>query len=253
MKININGLECEAKYGEYILEVATRNNIYIPTLCHDDALPGQACCRICIVEVVEQSRSQVVTSCVYPITKEITVITDSTKLQDMRKTLIMLLAARTPENKIIKKWAEEYQVQQTIGFASDPNEHCILCNRCVNACNKLGTSAIATVNRGTTKKVATPFEEASLSCIGCKACATICPTGAIKVFEEDGKRVIWNTEFTLIPCSICGENFATKEQLAYLNKKLNAPLVSYNGNHICDKCRTKNQVRQLNLSAFQKA
>lgn len=240
MKIRINGIECQAQKGEYILAIAQRNNIDIPTLCHDEALPGQACCRFCLVEIRENGWSNVVTSCVYPVTKEIDVVTDSEKLHSMRRTLLKLLLARAPESDVIKSWAEKYSVLPVARFAADTKEECILCNLCVSACDQLGTSAISTINRGTTKKIATPFDEPPLSCIGCASCVTVCPTGSITMSEDDGIRVIWNKEFKLITCSDCGKAYATAEQLAHFNSKLNLELHAYGGGHLCETCRSKN-------------
>ena len=53
MIITIDGKQCSCENGEFLLQVARRNGIYIPTLCHHEALPGQGCCRVCIVEVDE--------------------------------------------------------------------------------------------------------------------------------------------------------------------------------------------------------
>ena len=245
MKIRINGIECQAQHGEYILEIARRNDIHIPSLCHDEALAGQACCRICLVEIIENGWSNVVTSCVYPVLKEIDVITDSEKLKNMRRTLLMLLLARAPESEVVKRLAQEYSVSPVLRFTGDSNEKCILCNLCVSACDKLGASAISTVNRGITKKVTTPFDEPTLACIGCGSCATICPTGAINVMEDDGKRVIWQKEFDLIACSDCGSAYATAEQLAYVNKRATIQLQAYGGNHLCVTCRSKKTAAQL--------
>lgn len=245
MKIRIDGKECEANYGEYVLEVAARNNIYIPSLCHDEALPGQACCRMCIVEVVEKNRSKVVTSCVYPVTSEADVITNSEKLIEMRRTIIMLLYARSPENTTIKRLAKIYSVSQSERFKTGEKDECILCNLCVSACEKMGTSAISTVHRGITKKVSTPFNEASPSCIGCAACANICPGGVIKVSEEDGTRTIWNKEFELVKCSGCGECFATYEQLQYGDKRLDVKLKQYEDGYLCENCREAASIVRL--------
>ncbi|HWQ42459.1 MAG TPA: 4Fe-4S dicluster domain-containing protein [Desulfosporosinus sp.] len=248
MKIIIDGQECVAEYGEFILQVAERNNIEIPTLCHEDALPGQACCRICIVEVLENKWSKIVTSCVYPITKEIEVITDSEKIKTMRRMIIMLLAARTPESDTIKKLVKEYDVSLISRFISEDKEKCILCNLCVSACEKVGTSAISTVSRGITKRVATPYDEASLSCIGCGACANVCPTGAIEVSEEDGLRVIWKKEFELIKCDRCGETYATREQLDYLDQRLDVKFKEYGVGYLCESCKRRHKVEHLERS-----
>jgi len=233
MEIVIDGMRCEAEYGEYILEIAGRNNIRIPALCHSNALPGQASCRLCIVEVVENNRSKIVTSCVYPVTCEIEVITNSKKLTDMRKTIIMLLSARAPRNGYIDRLREEYGVPQVTRFSSCEKEECVLCGLCTSACDSLGISAISTVSRGTSKKVSTPFDEPSPVCVGCGACASVCPVGAIKIIEANGKRTIWNREFRMVKCSRCGEYYATFEQLEYIRQKLNGQERS----SLCEKCR----------------
>lgn len=233
MNIKIDGKICNAERGEYLLEIARRNDIYIPTLCHSDALPGQANCRLCIVEVIEDGRSKVVTSCVYPVTKEIEVITNSEKIISMRKTLIMLISQRVPDNEYINKLKKEYSVPQVDRFSLDMKEQCVLCGLCVKACEEVGQHAISTVNRGITKKVTTPYDEPSMQCIGCAACASVCPTGAIKFTDEDGIRTIWNKKFELLKCKRCGEYIITKEHFDYINKKLgNEPKEP-----LCDKCK----------------
>jgi NADH dehydrogenase/NADH:ubiquinone oxidoreductase subunit G len=222
MNITIDGIVCQAEAGEFLLTIAQRNNIYIPTLCHSEALPGQASCRLCIVEVVENGRHKVVTSCVYPVTQEIEVITNSTKIRSMRKTIIMLLAARVPNNEQLNKLKAEYGVDQPVRFKSQDDENCILCGLCVKACETMGLSAIATINRGITKRVSTPYDEPAEECMGCGACAQVCPTGAIPIQEKQNQRTIWNKKFELLNCEKCGEPFITKEQLEYLNNKLEA-------------------------------
>lgn len=233
MNITIDGKVCEAEAGEFLLTIAQRNHIYIPTLCHSDALPGQASCRLCIVEVIENSQRKVVTSCVYPVTKEIEVITNSAKIFAMRKTIIMLLSARVPNNEHINKLREEYSVPQITRFTSDGSEQCILCGLCVKACETFSLSAISTINRGITKKVATPYDEPSETCIGCGTCAQVCPTGAITIHEEQNKRTIWNKKFELVSCQRCGKHFATKEQIQYIHTKLG----STDDEMLCEKCK----------------
>lgn len=235
MRILIDDKECEASYGEYLLQVAKRNNIYIPTLCHSEALPGEGSCRLCVVEVINKGHSKVVTSCIYPITNEITVITNSKRIINMRRTIIRLLSARVPNNEAIRKLSEEFGLSNLTRFNSDNNEHCIICGLCVKACEKLGTSAISTVNRGVTKKISTPYDEPSLVCIGCGSCAYVCPTKAINITEDNGRRTIWGKEFQLIKCESCGKYYATKEEVEFSAKKINET----SSQNICRKCRKK--------------
>lgn len=234
MKVFIDGKPCEAEYGEYILDVAKRNGIHIPTLCHSDALSGIGSCRLCIVEVVEGSRRRVVTSCLYPVTREIEVFTSTEKIKKMRKTIIMLLSSRAPQNDYIKRMREEYGVRPTSRFKGDNNEQCILCGLCVKACEAIGTNAIAAVNRGITKKISTPYDEASEDCIGCGACAQVCPTGAIGMYQEEGKRTIWGRTFELLKCEQCGKYYATREQLKHSIDKLDGKKEM-----LCDRCKKK--------------
>lgn len=233
MNITINGKICEAQYGEFILEIAKRNNIDIPTLCHSEALPGQGNCRLCIVDIVDNGAHKTVTSCVYPVTREIEIITNSEKIINMRKIIIKLLSARVPNNEYIKKLKAEYGIADTNRFTVDVKEECIMCGLCVRACEAVGPCAISTVNRGIDKKISTPYEEPSLGCIGCGACASVCPTGAIKTDENNRQRIIWNKKFELLSCEECGKYFITCEEMEYIKTKLNFETEEC----LCDKCR----------------
>ncbi len=235
MRIKIDNEYCQCQKGEYLLEVARRNSIEIPSLCHNEGLPGLASCRLCIVEVIDRGKRKVVTSCVYPIRSEIEVITNSDKIIRMRKTIIMFLSSRAPNNKYINKLRKEYSVKKVSNINNLKEENCILCGLCVKACDELGTGAIATINRGIKKEVSTPYSEPSQDCIGCGACANVCPTDAIEIEDKYGKRKIWDREFELVSCNICGRKFATREELDFINKKLDND--SYKD--ICNKCKRK--------------
>ncbi|MGH4139761.1 2Fe-2S iron-sulfur cluster-binding protein [Clostridium sp.] len=237
MKITIDGKQYEAEKGEYILSVCKRNGIAIPTLCDSDALPGQGSCRLCIVEVIDRGWAKVVTSCLYPITKEVEVLTKSEKIMSMRKTIITLLTARAPRNEYMIKLKNEYGVldEEIERFKLDDLENCILCGLCVKACEEVGINAISTVNRGVTKKISTPYDEPSDSCIGCGACSFVCPTGAIVMKDTKDIRTIWGKTFKLLKCEKCGRYFTTKENFDYVTKKLNES----KREELCEDCKKK--------------
>lgn len=236
MKIKIDGLFYEGNEGETLLELAKRNNINIPNLCHKKGFEGQGRCRLCMVEVTEKNKTKVVSSCVYPIKNGIEVHTNSENILRLRKNIILLLLLKTPTNEYIKKLAEEYEVTAPERYIDYRNiENCILCGLCVKACAKMGTSSISFVNRGTTKKVSTPYDDASKDCIGCGACAEVCPTKAIPISDEDGYRIIWNKKFQIIKCEICSKYYITKESLEFINNKTGTE----DEFEICDSCKKK--------------
>lgn len=214
IRVVINGQSYEAEKGEYILEVARRNNILIPTLCHHAALSGLGCCRVCVVEVIEGGWSKVVVSCVYPIARECEILTESDKIVRIRRTILSMLRDRAPISGRLAELCDFYKVPENERFTVLKDEKCILCGLCVQSCSSVGSGAISSVGRGIEKKVATPYCEPSKDCIGCGSCAAVCPTGAIECTEHGNTRTIWGKEFELLCCTVCGKAFATAEELA---------------------------------------
>ena len=191
MIITIDGKQCSCEKGEYLLHVARRNGIYIPTLCHHEALPGQGCCRVCIVEVDEGKGPKIVVSCVYPVERECTVSTDSDKVRSQRGIILSLLYKRAPDSELIAQMCTHYGAPPLERLKPVDSGKCILCGLCTRACAELSVGAISTVNRGVTKEVATPYHDESPVCVGCGSCASVCPTDAIPLTETADTRTIW--------------------------------------------------------------
>ncbi len=236
----INGKECMAEKGEFLIDIAKRNGITIPHLCHLESLRGLATCRICIVEAIENGKKRVVTSCIFPVMRDMAVETNTEDIKRMRRTLLSLLKAEAPENEMIESMIEDCGAGDYSRFEMDYGNDCIMCGLCVKACEELGCNAISTINRGTIKKVAAPYEEPSVECIGCGSCAYVCPTGCIKMEEGSGIRKIWGKEFKLLKCGECGRYFITKEQYEYVNKKLDIP-----EELICENCKKRLTAKKM--------
>ena len=193
--LEIDGQEVRAEEGTTILEAARSVGIDIPTLCYHQALTPYGGCRLCTVEIFRGRRSRIVTSCVYPVDEGLVVKTKSDTVIRDRKMLIELMLAHAPKAKVIQDLAREYGVKETRFKTEDPENLCILCGLCTRICEeRIGVSAINFVGRGVARKVQTPFQGTLDvdfdACIACGSCASVCPTGAIKLEDITPKKPI---------------------------------------------------------------
>ena len=206
-----------------ILDVARDNNIYIPSLCSHEEVTPYGACRLCLVEVAKNGRERLVVSCLYPAEDGLVVKTDSERIASNRRTIMELLLARCPNNKVVKDLARQLGVDKT-PFNVVEDNNCILCALCVRACEEVvGASAISLVNRGVDRGMAIPFYDDSSACIGCGSCSYICPTGALRMEDSGDTRTITMpnnvTTFKMARCSVCGDYFAPEKQLEFMAKK----------------------------------
>ncbi len=205
--ITIDGKRVQAHEGEMVLQVARRAGIEIPTLCVHDAVEPFGACRLCMVEVTKpqwDGWKGLMTACLYPAAPDLQVETGSARVREVRRTVLDLLLARCPGSQVIRELAARHGVEQT-SFAERPAaDLCILCGLCVRVCEKAATAAITTVNRGHRREVGTPFGDPPPDCIGCLACAHVCPTGHITFTEAGLTRTIWGRAFELARCGGCG-------------------------------------------------
>ena len=180
IKFNINDQEVEARAGWTVLETALHHGIFIPTLCHHEAVEPSGACRLCVVELKDGDWSKVVISCMYPAQEGINVYTDSERVLNVRRWILQMLLAECPASPELKKLAARLGVVETRFEAHNPDEDCMLCGLCVRVCKEVvGVSAISTVGRGVNKVIGAPYLKPSDTCVACGSCVTICPTGAM--------------------------------------------------------------------------
>lgn len=216
MRIQIDGKEIPVLPEDTILQAARRAEIFIPSLCYSDPTEPTHSCRICMVELMDGSNGRLVASCAYKVNEGMKVLTDTKRLDEIRRTILQLMYAQAPDNPAIMSLMERYQIVREEHYSNKEGQ-CILCGLCVQTCKKLGSAAISTVSRGTTKEVNTPYGNPAMSCIGCASCANACPTKCIHVEDTDEGRTIWNKKFEWARCEKCGAVVGTTKHYALAN------------------------------------
>lgn len=91
INVILNGNPVVGYAGETVLELAKRNGIEIPTLCHDPRLEPYSSCYVCVVEIDGMKGLQ--PACSTRITEGIKVTTDNEKIHKARKTALELLVS----------------------------------------------------------------------------------------------------------------------------------------------------------------
>jgi NADH dehydrogenase/NADH:ubiquinone oxidoreductase subunit G len=239
--------------GATVLQAIRQAGAHLPTLCYWEGLPPYGACRLCLVEVTgpEPAPSdetwQTIAACAYPACEGLRVKTDGARATAVRKIVLEFMLARCPTSDVIQTLAADAGVTES-RFPTNhkADELCILCGLCVRVCrDAVGAAAIGFIGRGPEREVGAPFRLQAEACIGCSACAAVCPTGAVKIEDVDGQRVLrtWNTTVPLQPCPSCGQPFAP-EPMAFLREAVEANEHLWG---LCPACRRKKAAAQLDV------
>ena len=207
VNIKINNMPLSVPKGISILEAARMAGIEIPTLCYLKKINEIGACRICMVEV--KGARSLVTDCVYPVNEGMEIFTNTERVRKSRKMTLELILS-THDRKCLscvrsgtcelQQLCKEFGVDDEGRFdGANPvheyddsaihmirdNGKCILCRRCVAACQAQHISVIGANARGFDTHIGSAFERPldSVACVSCGQCIVNCPTGAI--YEKD--------------------------------------------------------------------
>ena len=213
VNVKINNKPYSVPKGSTILEAARYAGIEIPTLCYLKDINAIGACRICMVEV--KGARSLVASCVFPVNEGMEIFTNTEKVRHSRKMTLELILSNHDRkclscvrsgNCELQKLCKEFGVDIEDRFDGEmvrynfddsaahmvrDNNKCILCRRCIAACDQQGISVIGANARGFDTHVSSAFDKdlAEVSCISCGQCIVNCPTGAI-VEKDDTDKVL---------------------------------------------------------------
>jgi bidirectional [NiFe] hydrogenase diaphorase subunit len=198
--LRMNGLEVSVEEGLTLLEAARFMGFPVPTLCHMEGLSPYGSCRLCVMEIGEEPKTKLVSSCTYPAEEGLHVRTASSRVIRTRKMVLELLLASCPQSKVIQDLASAYEVRQQ-RFRQE-HKDCILCGRCVRICEEqMMAKAIGFRNRGEKRSIGTPFDARSEVCRLCGACMYACPACQLRcTYTEPDKAICGGCANLSPPC-----------------------------------------------------
>lgn len=255
VQIKVNGQEIKAEPNVPLIAVLNKAGINLPTACYHPDLSVPGSCRLCLIEV--EGYDHDVPACKLHPQQGLSIRTDTPRLENERRHNLSLLTAHLPadwdgRNTEFGHWLGQYDVEVNgapLRFERDGDPHpsisvdmnkCILCTRCVRACEEIqGRFVWGIADRSNKSRVIAGLDTDMLDarCESCGACAAYCPTGALSDRNSFNTRDVANRVTTTCPYCGVGCNFdllADHDNVVHVESNPNAPV---NGMHLCVKGR----------------
>lgn len=212
VNIKIDGKEFAVKEGEYILNAARANDVFIPAICYLTRCSPTLACRLCLVE----ADGKQVYACNAKVKEGMEITVDTPNILEERRAIMEVYDVNHPLQCGVCDKSGECELQNyTLELGVDSQSYmipdtkreitnwssvlhydaglCIVCERCTTVCkDMIGDAALTTVKRGG-EALDKGFKETM-------------PKDAYAMWNKLQKSVIApsnGTEFT--DCSDCGE------------------------------------------------
>ena len=236
--LDIDGVQVSVPQGTSLMRAAAEAGVMVPKLCATDSLEPFGSCRLCLVEI--EGRKGFPASCTTPAEAGMKVRTQSPKLQELRKGVMELYISDHPLDCLTCSANGNCELQDMAGvtglrnvrygyaganhladakdesnpyFSYDPAK-CIVCNRCVRACEETqGTFALTISGRGFESRVAAGMSESFMDseCVSCGACVQACPTATLM---EKSVIELGQAEHSIsTTCAYCGVGCGFKAEM----------------------------------------
>jgi len=220
IKFEIDGKECFSDPGQSLLDAATANGVFIPSLCHVEGVEPAGSCRICNVKVNGRN----MTACTTPVADGMKVENDTPELSEMRKMIVEVLfvsgnhfcpsceksgncelqALAYRYQMMVPRFQYEYPIK---GVDASPDHifhdrnRCILCKRCIRTVTKDGKNVFAFQGRGGEHLQVVMDDELASQLTEAEAqeAMEICPVGAILKKEQGYIVPIGERKFDKVP------------------------------------------------------
>ncbi len=260
VKIEVNGVELEARAGEMLIAVTDRAGIYVPRFCYHEKLSIAANCRMCLVEVVNAPKP--LPACATPVTNGMKVATRSARAIDAQKATMEFLLINHPLDCPICDQGGECELQDlAMGFGRDVSRfverkrvvkdknigplistdmtRCIHCTRCVRFGQEIaGIQELGTIGRGEHMQIST-FIERSVDHELSGNIIDLCPVGALnsKPYRFSARAWEMQARTTIAPHDCVGSNIDTHVMLGKVKRVVPRPNEAINETWLSDRDR----------------
>ncbi len=238
VSVEIDGIPVTVPAGTSVMRAATEAGVNIPRLCATDSLEPFGSCRLCLVQI--KDRRGYPASCTTPVEQGMQILTETPRLAELRRGVMELYISDHPLDCLTCPTNGNCELQSMAGtvglrevrygyegrnhladakdlsnpyFTYDPSK-CIVCNRCVRACEEIqGSFALTIDGRGFDSRVAASQNEPFMAseCVSCGACVQACPTATLTEKSIIAKGQPDHSVVTT--CAYCGVGCAFKAEM----------------------------------------